>query len=352
MFSGNQAAQPDYDLSFGLVLTEDRFEPNGAVAEAFALLTGDQRHDDLSLHTDSDEDWYRWSATESGTLRVTALFSQMLGDVDLELFDSEGRRLVSSVSTTDDESLQWDVQQDATYLVRVRSTGGEANPSYTLIIDGPGTVPRDTLEPNNDVSSATVLESSQTETSMASIHDAEDEDWYRWIAPATGVWNVQLLLASPIGDLQVELFDDDGQLVARGEDAVSHPVTGGEAYSVRVSGVDGATHPGYSLSTRIEYDADRFEPNNRFSTAFDLVTGDQNYRDLSLHHGHDEDWFRWTSPADGNLLVRADFDESLGDMRIELIDDFGTLLAVSSGESRATIGDFLFSLVKTSSFGC
>ena len=71
---------------------------------------------------------------------------------------------------------------------------------------------------------------------------------------------------------------------------------------------------------------DMFEQNDTFATAANLPTGDQSYAGLTIDAPDDDDYYAWTAPADGNLVVNVGFTQANGDVNVELLDNSGNLL--------------------------
>ncbi|MFO8006430.1 MAG: tectonin domain-containing protein [Candidatus Brocadiia bacterium] len=112
--------------------SDDVYEANDSRAAAYNL-SGDEGTWLSSVDgpgVQSDEDWYQIYVS-SGFERVLTdcAFNDSDGDIDLRLYDSGGSLLVSSVSTTDNEHIDYTVAGSGTYYLRV--TGGSGN-AYDL----------------------------------------------------------------------------------------------------------------------------------------------------------------------------------------------------------------------------
>lgn len=109
----------------------------------------------------------------------------------------------------------------------------------------------DAFEPNDSISTATVL-GSETEVTLRNltIDVAGDEDFFKITAHKTGMMSVIAQFEHVIGDLNVEVLDADGNniLPAGVGDSMTHketvlfPVVGQEIYFIRVFGVGPATN--------------------------------------------------------------------------------------------------------------
>jgi hypothetical protein len=117
----------------------DSFESNDSF-ETAARLSGNVALSELTIEPAGDEDFFDWRAFRNGIMRVDILFSHVVGDLDLELFDASMQRVAFSDSLTDNESVSHDVFAGQTYFVHVFGFGGATN-TYSLEISGPAPIP-------------------------------------------------------------------------------------------------------------------------------------------------------------------------------------------------------------------
>jgi hypothetical protein len=80
-----------------------------------------------------DDDWYRFTTTRAGQVRIDALFEHDNGDIDIGLYDEFGTRVVggNGGSITDNEEITIETLPIGEYFVRVRGHNGAQN-SYKL----------------------------------------------------------------------------------------------------------------------------------------------------------------------------------------------------------------------------
>ena len=106
----------------------------------------------------------------------------------------------------------------------------------------------DALEQNDSLATATVLGSVPEVTlTNLSIHDQDDEDFFKVTANKTGKLIVNLLFDHDVGNLDVEIQDSLGNSLAIGNSITDNeqlviPVVAQEMYFVRVLGVDDAVN--------------------------------------------------------------------------------------------------------------
>ncbi len=98
------------------------------------------------------------------------------------------------------------------------------------------------------------------------------------------------------------------------------------------------------LEDRRPLAADAFEPNDTLATA--TVLGSPQFvtvSALTIHDASDVDFFRVTANQTGKLVVRSLFEHAAGDLRLDVLDSDGTVIA-SSNASSAQINQELVTL--------
>ncbi|HZN68745.1 MAG TPA: lysyl oxidase family protein [Tepidisphaeraceae bacterium] len=123
----------------GAVLRPDRFEPNDTFDAARELATAAGRSENfLSVHSTSDEDYFRFVSSFTGTVVVdTWPDAPGLGDVNLSLYGSDHALLAESAGPTPQERVSAAVTAGQSYYLRVSAGSGATNPSYTLHVHPP-----------------------------------------------------------------------------------------------------------------------------------------------------------------------------------------------------------------------
>jgi hypothetical protein len=79
--------------------------------------------------------------------------------------------------------------------------------------------------------------------------------------------------------------------------------------------------------------ADRFEPNNDFDTATQLASEDVQIDSVSIHLPDNDDYYKWTSPATGELKVDLTLVHQNGDLDLFLYDAARAQVALANGQS-------------------
>lgn len=76
---------------------------------------------------------------------------------------------------------------------------------------------------------------------------------------------------------------------------------------------------------------DPFEPNDSIAAATILGSETEiTLRELTIHNEADEDFFKITAHDTGKLIVRAYFDQAIGDLDMQIVDRFGNEIASST----------------------
>jgi subtilisin family serine protease/subtilisin-like proprotein convertase family protein len=333
---------PSYQLQ--LAVSEappgDRFEQNDSFAAAANLGSlGNRSETGLSIHFPANDDYYRFTASSSGTFVADVLFSQLAGDIDAALFDASQTRLSYSDSRSNNERIAWQVIAGATYYLHVYGYGGAMNPNYTLQLLVSQSPIADRFEPNDSFDAASDLGAvtSRTEGGL-SIHDSENDDYYRFTAGASGALAVDLQFSHAVGDIDVELYDANGDYLDSSESTEDQErillnVAQGQVYYLRVYGYEGETNASYTLQLHVTAapPGDRLEPNDGFSQATNLgALLSRTEADLSIHFSENEDFFRFTPAVGGKFTADLLFRHADGDIDVALFD---------ANEARLTFSD-------------
>jgi subtilisin family serine protease/subtilisin-like proprotein convertase family protein len=321
----------------------DRLEPNDGFAQATDLgAIGNRTETNLSIHAVNDDDYYRFTATMTGTLTADVLFSHMDGDINAALYDANQTLLRSSASTGDNERIVWNVVADETYCLRVDGHERAINPSYSLQLLVSLTPPGDRFEPNDSFAAAADLGALGNRSEAAlSIHFPDNDDYYRFTASMTGTLAVDVVFSHAAGDIEAALYDASQTRLTysdsrNNDERIVWNVTAGQSYYLLVEGYDGATNPNYALQLLVSQApvGDRFEPNDSFSAATDLgALGARTEASLSIHASNNDDYYRFTAAMTGSLTADALFRHAAGDIDMTLFDANLSLLRSSGSAS-------------------
>lgn len=240
----------------GEPIAPDTFEPSNDFATAAILAPPeDHTYNNLSIHQSGNADYYRVTASATGTLTFSLTFSNALGDVDMRIYDANQALLGSSTSVVDGESVSVNATAGQYFFVYVYGFQGATNPNYSLIVDQPEHQhdDADVFENNDSFATAAQLQAIDQAHSNLSIDAAGDDDYYTFTATHSGTFTLSLAFLNSIGDVDVQLFSA-GQTelfksssVGDGE-FISYQVTAGQTYFIRVYGFQGAINANYSMT--------------------------------------------------------------------------------------------------------
>ena len=351
---GFSGARNSYRLAFqapgGLALPADRYETNDTrqTATDLATVSGARTIADLSIHTASDRDFFKFITTGAGTSAdyIDVLFSQAAGDVDAQLLDAEGNVLTSSTGTSDNERLSLQGRAAGTYFVEVFGFSSARN-SYQLAFQAPAAPAGDRYETNDTRQTATDLAIVSGARTIAdlSIHTASDRDFFQFVTAGLGTSAdyIDVLFSHAAGDVDAQLLDSAGNVLASSTGAsdnerISLQGLPAGTYYIEVYGYSGARN-----SYRLAFQApaapagDRYETNDTRQTATDLaiVSGARTIADLSIHTASDRDFFKFVTTGAGTSADYVDvlFPHAAGDIDAQLLDAEGNVLTSSTGTS-------------------
>ena len=331
----NGARHPSYDLKInGPDITSDASEPNNTFDTAVDIGSGDRQLDELSINTASDQDFFKWTAIENGTLTIDLDFTHATGNLDLELRDAANRVVAASRSLTDGEHIAQNVLAGEKYVIQVFGANSALQGDYTLIVDGPAQQ-ADQFENNDQFSAPADLGFGDQIHTNLTLHQAFDDDWYKWTALEDGDFEASIFFNGALGDLDLELYDADQNLLdestsVTNSETVTTTVTAGQMVFLHVFGFGDAVQRNYDLAINSAGPSfDDAEPNDSIDMAYDLGTGDQAFVG-TIHLPGNEDWFKWTASGDGRVDVDLIFQHAAGNVDLEVYNGDGILLDSST----------------------
>ncbi|UUO07762.1 Ig-like domain-containing protein [Blastopirellula sp. J2-11] len=218
-------------VSIETIIVPDQYEINNTIAQATILGSPESVIlNNLSIHDDSDVDFFRYTAHFTGKLYVNALFTNVPeGDLQLEVYDQSGD-LIAKVDTHDDnENLVISVVSQQKYYIRVAGSDDGVNPvddvnQYSLEIENfAAPAPHGILiSPLSDTGSSPLDNVTTSKTPLIYIQDDllqfVDENGNNMVDPPTGAPNPTL------GELPI-LTADQANLGATAGFAVEISIT-------------------------------------------------------------------------------------------------------------------------------
>jgi hypothetical protein len=163
----------------------------------------------------NDDDFYEILLDINTTqLQVDCTFVDALGDIDLAIWDAAGLRVTSATSTTDNETIRYNVAPGGgTYYIRVYPFSGVGN-TYDLMWDEQICVD-DAYEPNDDISTATDLTTyaGTLLSGITGLGSARNDDYYEiLVQPGLERISVDCFFLHSGGDINLQILDTLGNV--------------------------------------------------------------------------------------------------------------------------------------------
>lgn len=203
----------------------------------------------------------------------------------------------------------------------------------------------DLFEDNDSFATASVLAPPEDHVyEDLSIHDSGDPDYYRFTASATGDLTFTVNFAHATGDLDLIVYDENGNELDRSDsvtnnESITVSASEGDNFVVHVYGYNGATN-NYTLEVDQPDRIDEYEPNDSIAEAIFIdTTGPMTFiPDLSVHTGN-QDYFQIVATRDGQMKVHLDFEHDQGNIDGRVYDVNGNVVASSSRDETAADPD-------------
>lgn len=214
---GNARNRYNLDLTVGdgpAPCVGDRLEPNDTAVQAARVGVGTL--DGLGV-CPGDADWFRINVAERDTLSVTAEFTHALGDLDLELYASDGTTLLTAARSRTAAPERVTYRAPAAGFVLARVVGFfEAQNLYRLRVEiQPEVVcTPDRFEPNDtaDRAGALFFESGRTDGTWSGLTLCDtNPDWYALEAERGATLVVRALFSHAAGNLRLTVVTPDGR---------------------------------------------------------------------------------------------------------------------------------------------
>ena len=322
-------------------VADDNYEENDGYATAYDLSS----YENTWLNTIDgygiqwDDDWYEILITTGyERLLVDLQFSHAAGDIDIEVYASDGTTYVTgSSSSTDNEYIDYVLPSSGTYYLRIYY--GDNGNSYDLWWDDIIPVTDDNYEENDADTTAYDL-TSYEDTWLSTIDGYGvqlDYDWYEiYVDSGFEEVVVDVIFTHASGDIDVGLIDSALSLVAASTSTTDNEyidviVPSSGTYYIYIEGDN--TGNTYDLLwddlTPIVGD-DNYEPNDLPVSAYDLSAHEGVW--LSTIDGmgiqFDYDCYEiWVPSGNERVIVECTFTHASGDVDIQLWNTTGGITA-------------------------
>ena len=234
----------------------DVYEENDTFETASALGSmGVISIQDLTIHVPSNEDYFSFTASATGTATVAIAFTESEGKLTLHVYDANQTLLKESTFVrVSSQTLEVPVTAGQTYYVKVKGyESSDLSADYSMSIAGPPIAP-DGYEANDSFETASDLGSpSNFAVENLTIHESGNDDYYSFVAGLTGSANVRVMFSYAAGDLDLYIYDAGFSPVFQSTGTVDYetatfPITAGQTYYFKVVGYAGAINGSYALS--------------------------------------------------------------------------------------------------------
>ena len=351
---------------------DDRFEENDTPDKATLLapVNGVINQQNLIIKSGND-DYFQFDIPSSleADSALSISFQHNQGDLDLELYTSQGQIVTSSATVGNQESISLEGLAQGTYKAKVFGYDKASNPNYNLTVTGLGasssttttTSGDDRFEQNDTQADAheVKLETNGQANLDNLVIKANDPDYFEFVLPGVANRlpgsNLSINFTQKNGDLDLELLDATGNIVqssngvGNGESINLDDLDGG-TYFAKVSGYGNAENT-YSLSVKAPTTTpsssnnsnttnigdDEFEVNDDQASATDLAREFVNKTvalpNLQIVAGN-KDWFKFTTNAKGGINDQVSIafaSKKDGDLDLELLDATGKTVSISEG---------------------
>ncbi|MHA1775941.1 MAG: Loki-CTERM sorting domain-containing protein [Promethearchaeota archaeon] len=315
VFWNYDSDQQPTDLVHSLEIVDDNYEDNDEIGAAYPISEG--FYPDLVCN---DDDWFKIWVNTGELIQVLIEFSDINGDIDLELYNPSQVMVDASSSSTDDEYVEYIADTAGNYYIHIDDF--EINPNYdmTLTIS----VPDDEYEDNDDFASAPLI-SEGYYPDLAGL----DEDYYKIYLDESQIIDVLIEFYNSEGDLDLGLFDSSEILVAASatttdDEQISYTTVTSGYYYILVDNYESNPHYDMTITITSVVEDDIYEDNDDFQHATPVTEGI--YSNLCAL---DDDWYVISLQSDQQIIIDLYFSHAVGDIDVAFLDDGANVLGIS-----------------------
>ena len=323
----------------------DQYEPNESTGNARSININSTIS--ANIHSTTDTDFFRITVTHTMTVPLVLSNIPSGCDYDLRLLNSMGSVIATSTAGGNaNENISISLTQ-GTYFIQVYAYSGyNASSNYSLSVAGGGGTGGggDNYEPNNTQSSATLLVNQPTGVLNASIHVANDIDYY--VFALTSISNVTITLSNVPSNCRysASIRNSSGTVISN----VIYSGLGTNSGTTTVNSLPVGTYyivvepnSGYSATTNYRLDVatvinsssggDSYEPNNTISLA-KAISASSNpnaYIEATLHNTNDIDYYKFTLTATRQISINLSNIPAGCDYELELLNSNDIVVTAS-----------------------
>ncbi|MFX1502423.1 MAG: PPC domain-containing protein, partial [Promethearchaeota archaeon] len=269
-----------------------------------------------------DEDWYRIYLNPGETIDISIYFNNMVGNLELELFDPYYSFRVGSYNYDNNESIYFTSDVSGEWRIHVYHADATSHVLYDMDIWVYGG--DDWMEENDEYWDASWVDPDTYYSELIVQHG--DEDWYRTYLNAGDEIEICIYFNHYDGDLQLELYDPNynyhtGAYSSDNDEFIHYIVNMSGDWRIRVYHKDANSEVYYDLELYIFKGDDWMEENDDYWSARYI---DPNYYPNLLIIEGDDDWFRtYLNPGD-EIEISIYFNHYEGDLQLELYDPYSS----------------------------
>lgn len=214
---------------------------NDTFSKATTLSGSSMTKSNVAISSATDKDYYKFKATKAGKVTFTASFVHSSGDLDLKIYNGSKSQVAKSESSTNNESVTYEVSAGQTvYALVFGYKGAKAN--YKMAMSFVAKSSGSTGSGNDTMAGATKASSNYRVN--GSISSSKDIDYFKFSVSSSKYVKVELSFKNSAGDLDLYLIDSSGNQVAKSDttknvEKISKRISSG-TYYVLVKGYKGA----------------------------------------------------------------------------------------------------------------
>ncbi len=326
------------------VITEDNYEENDDYTTAYDLSTYEQYWLDTidGYGLQADDDWYEIDITSGfENLTVICTFSHAAGDIDLQVYASDGSTLITgSASVTDNEYIITVLPSSGTYYIRVY--GANAGNTYNLWWDDTApSVTDDNYEQNDSPVDAYDLTAQDGVwlSTIAGMGIQSDYDWYEIYVPGGSERVViECTFTHALGNINIQLWNSTydglwGSITTTDDEYIDYIVPSAGTYYILVYGDDAGNTYDLMWDALTPVVDDAYEENDFYTGAYDLTSYPDTWLTDISGPGiqADFDYYKVSiSTPNQRIIIDVTYTYSEGALVLILTDNLLTPLAQSN----------------------
>lgn len=296
-----------YSLSWNFNPLKDKYEDNNARSRATALSGETGTIKNLTHHTTTDADYFKFTLDHKGVSKDKISVS---GDSNVTLQLINGGKVLKT-----GKSISLQGQKAGTYYVKAYNAKKLTTDSYSLAWDF--APPKDVYEGskgNNSKGTASLLKAGTGTLKNLTHHTGKDADWFKFTLAAKGKSNNFISVAGD-KDVYFNVYDSKGVACTPNYNNTSSGYTFSNnsyyyaaynfkdmpagTYYIKTFNESGNSTRSYSLSWDFNPPKDAFESNDSIKTATKLYAKQGKVENLTHHTAKDADFFKFTLDSKG-----------------------------------------------------